>query len=122
MKSLLSFIGNIIWFVFIGLISGLAWFLIGLLLCITIILIPFGLQCFKFAKVSFFPFGKQIDTNFGKHPIMNIIWLLIAGWELCCFYLFTGILLCITIIGIPAGLQIFKLAIVSLMPFGANIK
>ena len=114
-------LGNIIWFLLIGLWTAIGYLIAGLLFCITIIGIPFGKQCFKLATLVLTPFGKTVKTNFGKHPIANIIWLVLFGWEMFLGYLVVGIIFCITIIGIPFGKQCFKLAILSLMPFGANI-
>lgn len=115
-------IGNILWFIFGGLILGLAWGILGLLLCITIIGIPFGLQCFKAAKLSFAPFGKKVDVRFGKHPIANVLWAIFCGWELALAYLIYGVFFCITIVGIPLGLQMFKFMKLAFFPFGADIK
>ncbi len=114
-------LGNIIWFLLIGLWTAIGYLIAGLLFCITIIGIPFGKQCFKLATLVLTPFGKTVKTNFGKHPIANIIWLVLFGWEIFLGYLVVGLIFCITIIGIPFGKQCFKLAILSLMPFGANI-
>ncbi len=116
----MKLLGNIIWFIIIGLLSTISWVLVGLLWCITIIGIPFGVQCFKIASFVLFPFGKTIHTNFDSHPIANIIWLIFFGWEITVFYVFIGIVLYITIIGIPFGKQCFKLASLSLLPFGAD--
>lgn len=118
----MRFIGNIIWFLLIGLWSGLAWFFLGILYCITIIGIPIGIQLFKFAQLSFFPFGK--DVMFSEKTsslLLNIIWLIFGGIELGFGYLLTGLIFCITIIGIPFGKQCFKLMKISFLPFGANI-
>lgn len=117
----MKFIGNIIWFILIGLWTAIGYFFIGLLLCITIIGIPFGIQCFKLAKLVLTPFGKIVNSNFGKHPIANILWLVFVGWEMAVGYVVAGAIFCITIIGIPFGKQCFKLAALSLIPFGANI-
>lgn len=114
-------IGNIIWFILIGLWAAIGYFFLGLLLCITIIGIPFGKQCFKLAKLVLTPFGKIVNSNFGKHPIANILWLVLVGWEMAVGYVVAGAICCITIIGIPFGKQCFKLAALSLIPFGANI-
>ncbi len=76
---------------------------------------------FKIAKLVIFPFGKVVKSDFGKHPIANIIWILFGGLELAVGYLFVGLLLCITIIGIPFGKQCFKLAQLALVPFGATV-
>ena len=114
-------LGNIIWLLLIGLWTAIGYFIAGLLFCITIIGIPFGKQCFKLATLVLTPFGKTVRTNFGKHPIANIIWLILFGWEMCLGYLLAGLIFCITIIGIPFGKQCFKLATLSLTPFGANL-
>lgn len=117
----MKMIGNILWFIFTGLGAALSWFFLGLLLCITIIGIPFGKQCFKIARLSAWPFGATVNTNFGKHPIANVIWLLLCGIALAVSFIIVGLLWCITIIGIPFGKQCFKLAALSATPFGARI-
>ena len=117
----MKLIANIIWFIFGGLWLGLSWALRGLLLCITIIGIPFGTQCVKASKLTFAPFGKKVTCNFDKHPVANIIWAVLAGWEMALGYLFSGIICCITIIGIPLGLQSFKLMKLAFLPFGATV-
>lgn len=116
-------LGNIIWFIFGGLAGGIAWTVAGCLWCITIIGIPVGKQCFKFASLAFFPFGKEVVYGEGMFSfIVNIIWLILFGWEMAVGYLGLGLLYCITIIGIPFGKQCFKLAKLSLMPFGAQVR
>ncbi|MDF2944798.1 MAG: putative rane protein [Herbinix sp.] len=115
-------LGNIIWFICGGFITGLSWLVFGGLWCITIIGIPVGLQCFKFANLCFFPFGKRVEYGGGVGSILlNIIWLLVSGIPLAIEAAAIGALLCITIIGIPFGLQQFKIAKLALMPFGANV-
>ncbi|MEM5767286.1 MAG: YccF domain-containing protein, partial [Bacillota bacterium] len=90
--------------------------------CVTIVGIPVGLQCFKLASLSFFPFGKEVVYEGGAVSlILNILWLIFGGIELACIAALNGLLLCITIIGMPFGLQCFKLAKLALMPFGAVI-
>ena len=113
-------IGNIVWFILVGLWSGLAYFLLGVIWCITIIGIPFGKQCFKIGRLMFWPFGAIIKSDFGKHPIANIIWLIFGGLELAFGFVIVALILCITIIGIPFGKQCFKLAQLSAVPFGAT--
>ena len=115
-------LGNIIWFIWGGFITGLTWLFFGLLWCITIIGIPVGLQCFKFAGLCFFPFGKEIKYGGGVGSMLiNIIWLLVSGIPLAIESAVIGLILCITIIGIPFGLQHFKIAKLALMPFGASV-
>ena len=114
-------LGNILWFIFTGFFSALSWFFLGIIWCITIIGIPFGKQCFKLAKLSLFPFGKTVKSDFGKHPIANIIWLIFGGLQLAIGFVLTGVLWCITIVGIPFGKQCFKLAALAAVPFGASV-
>lgn len=116
-------LGNLLWFIFGGFISGISWLLAGCLWSITIVGIPIGSQCFKFAGLSFFPFGKEVEYGGGAVSlIVNIIWLIISGIPLAIEHAVWGGLLCITIIGIPFGLQHFKLAKLALMPFGASVR
>ena len=118
----MRFLGNLLWFLFGGIFSGLSWWFAGLLCCITIIGIPFGRQCFKFAELSFSPFGKEIVYGGGAPSLLaNILWVLMFGIPLAIENLTFGFLWCITIIGIPFGKQFFKIAKLSLMPFGAHI-
>lgn len=115
-------LGNLIWFVFGGLIAALLWFIFGILLTVTILGIPLGKQCFKFAGLVLFPFGKEVDLNFEKHPIANLIWVIVFGWEMALGYLGIALFFMITIIGIPFGIQWFKLTKLALFPFGAKIR
>ena len=113
---------NIIWIIFGGLVSAIMYFIAGLIFCITIIGIPFGLQLFKLSRLVLTPFGSSVETNFFEHPILNIIWLIFFGWYHALLHLVTGTLFFVTIIGIPFALQRFKLAILTLFPFGAKIE
>ena len=115
-------IGNILWCISGGLVTALLWCVGGLLLCITIVGIPFGVQCFKLAKLSFMPFGKKIKLDFSKHPIANLIWLLLFGWETVLVYLFVACICFISIFGISKGIQLLKFSKLALAPFGAKIK
>lgn len=115
-------LGNLLWFLLGGCLGGIGWCLAGCLWCITIIGIPVGMQCFKFAGLTFFPFGKEVV--YGGHAgslLLNIIWLVVSGIPLAVGFALAGVVLCITIIGIPFGLQHFKLAKLALMPFGSEI-
>lgn len=118
----MSVIGNILWFLLGGFLLGLGYIVVGLLFCITIIGIPFGYQLMKIGMYCFCPFGH--DTNFRQGGpgclslALNIIWIVCGWWELALFHLVIGGFLCITIIGIPFGLQHFKIARLSLLPFG----
>lgn len=118
----MRFLGNLIWFIFAGFWQGLGWTLAGLLWCVTIIGIPIGRQCFKFAALSFFPFGKDVRLGGGAvSMLMNLVWLLVSGIWLAIGSAVNGLILCLTIVGIPFGRQCFKLARLALMPFGAEI-
>jgi uncharacterized membrane protein YccF (DUF307 family) len=118
----MSIIGNIIWFIFGGLLAAFIWFILGVLVSITIIGIPLGKQFFKFSRLFLFPFGKDVRTQFEKHPIANIIWLILFGWEMALGYLVFAAILAITIIGIPFAIQWIKLVQLALFPFGARIR
>ena len=118
----MSVIGNILWFVFAGLWQGLSWILVGCLWCITIVGIPVGTQCFKMAGLAFLPFGKEVEYGGGvPSALANIVWLIFGGIFLALEALVNGVILCITIVGIPFGLQCFKQAKLALMPFGAEV-
>lgn len=115
-------LGGIIWFLLGGLESGLSWFFAGVLWCITIVGIPVGLQCFKIADLSFWPFGKEVEYGGGADSLfLNILWIIFSGALLALEHLFLGLFFCITIIGIPFGKQHFKLAKLALMPFGTTV-
>ncbi len=115
-------LGNILWIIFGGLLSALGWWITGILWCITVIGIPIGLQCFKLSSISLNPFGKEIRYEGGAGSfLLNVIWFLFGGIELALGNFVTGLILCITIIGIPFGKQFFKLAKLSLSPFGAQV-
>lgn len=117
----LATIANVIWFITGGLVTGLAWLLLGVIFCITIIGIPVGKQCFKFMRVSFFPFGKKVNLNFGKHMIANVLWLIFIGWEMFILYLTMMAVNAITIIGIPSAVAAWKVCKLSIGPFGASV-
>lgn len=118
----MSLLGNIIWFVFGGFILGLAYIVFGLLYCLTIVGIPFGYQLMKIGLYAMHPFGKT--PIFDPIPmgclslVLNIIWIVFGGIELAIAHLVVGVFFCITIIGIPFGLQHFKLAKLAILPFG----
>ena len=118
----MRFIGNVLWFIFGVLESGLGWLIAGCIWCITVFGIPIGLQCFKLAGLSFWPFGKEVRYGGGAFSfIANVIWLIISGLPLALLNAVFGIIWCITIVGIPFGKQFFKIAKLALMPFGAEV-
>lgn len=121
----MKFLGNILWFVLGGFIISLYYFLVGLFFCITIIGIPFGLQLIKLAGFALWPFGHDVQPGENDGGclsiLMNIIWILIGGIEIAMLHLTFGVVLCITIVGIPFGLQHFKMALLALVPFGKKI-
>jgi uncharacterized membrane protein YccF (DUF307 family) len=116
---------NIIWLVLAGVWLALSYLLAGVLLCITIIGIPFGVQSFKLAGYALWPFGRALvrreNRMRGLSVVGNILWFVLAGWWLALEHLLVGILLCITIIGIPLGVASFKMAGAALVPFGKEI-
>lgn len=121
----MNVLGNVLWLLFGGLFVAIEYFVAGLVMCFTIIGIPFGIQAMKLGVLALLPFGYQsivVEHNSGcLTTIMNIIWILIGGIWIALTHLALGILLCITIIGIPFGRQHFKLMSLSLTPFGRQI-
>jgi uncharacterized membrane protein YccF (DUF307 family) len=121
----MSLLLNILWFVFGGFIVSLAYILGGLLLCFTIIGIPFGIQCFKLSLLGLAPFGREIRET--EPPggaiavIMNIIWIILPGLELALIHLFLALFFAITIIGIPFALQHLKMTRLAILPFGFRV-
>ncbi len=113
-------LGNIIWFVFGGLFWAIGNLIAGLLLCISIIGIPVGLQMFKLARFVLWPFGKAVTpvNPSGFKKVLNIVWAILFGWVMALGYLLTGLLFCITIVGIPFGKQYFKMSHFVLLPLG----
>ena len=116
---------NILWLVLAGIWMAIAYAIAGVILCITIIGIPFGVQSFKLAGYALWPFGRALVPSASRSRslsvIGNILWFILAGWWLALGHLFTGIVLCITIIGIPLGVASFKMAGAALVPFGKEI-
>jgi uncharacterized membrane protein YccF (DUF307 family) len=115
---------NVIWLVLAGLWMAIAYALVGLVACILIITIPFGIAAFRIANYVLWPFGRTTvprrDAGIGS-LVGNIIWIILFGWWLAIGHLVTGIALCLTIIGIPLGLANFKLIPISLLPLGVRI-
>ena len=122
----MSFIGNIIWMIFGGFISGLGYIIGGLLICLTIVGIPVGVQAIKLGFGTMVPFGKEIvATEKAAEPgnlILNLLWAVLFGWEVALSHLIHGLLLYITIIGIPFANQHFKLIPLALAPFGRELR
>lgn len=119
----MNFIGNFLWLIFGGLVLAFGWFIIGLLWCITIIGIPVGIQCFKIAELALCPFGRTVEYGGGTGSfLLNMLWIIFGGFELAVAALAIGIIFSLTIIGIPFGIQCFKIAKLSLMPISASIR
>ncbi len=121
----MNLLGNLVWLVFGGLFAAICYFFGGLVLCATVIGIPWGLQCFKLAGFILMPFGLKVvsdSSNTGCLSILaNIVWILCGGLFSAIIHLVMGLLLSITVIGIPWGRQHFKLVELSLMPFGKRV-
>jgi uncharacterized membrane protein YccF (DUF307 family) len=122
---MMSFLGNLIWIICGGFAVALEYFTAGIALCCTIIGIPFGIQMFKLGLMSLVPFGQQTVTQPSGtgciYSIFNIIWMFTGGLVIAFTHLLFGVLLCITIIGIPFGKQHFKLMSLALWPFGKTL-
>jgi len=122
----MSVIGNMLWIVLDGgIIFFLIYLLAGLVLCLTIVGIPFGVQCFKLAMLALVPFGKNIEQTKSASgcagPVFNIVWLLLLGWELALLHLLFGLIAGITIVGLPFARQHMKMVSLALNPFGHKV-
>jgi uncharacterized membrane protein YccF (DUF307 family) len=128
----MALILNILWFIFGGFISGLAWFFAGLLLAITIVGMPWTMAAWRIAGFSFAPFGRHVVPrhvltgrgDLGTGPlgfVMNVVWVLLAGWWLALHHVVLAVGLAVTIIGIPFALQHLKLALISFAPIGQEV-
>ena len=121
--GLFTLIGNILWIILGGFWTAIEWIFAGLIMCLTIIGIPFGTQAFKIAGFTLWPFGRDIhrgSAGVGK-LLLNIIWILLGGWYIALGHIFAAIILAITIIGFPFAVQHIKLAGIAFAPFGVQI-
>lgn len=120
----LGVVGNILWLVIAGWELALGYLVAAALMAITIIGIPFAVQAVKLAGYSLWPFGKYVYDDpeaadrRGVSAVANVLWLVLVGWWLALAHLIAGLVLCVTIIGIPFGVQCFKMALLALFPFG----
>ncbi len=122
----MKFLGNLIWLILGGLLTALMYWTAGILMCITIIGIPFGVQLLKIGTLSLWPFGHDLVPKAGSETgclqlVFNVLWILLGWWEIALTHLTFGLILCCTIIGIPWGIQHFKLALASVFPFGKEV-
>ena len=122
----MSLLGNIIWLVFGGFLTGLGYMIGGLALCITIVGIPFGVQSIKLGVAAMAPFGMEIvqseDAGGLLSMVFNVVWLILFGWEIALFHLGHALILAITIVGLPFARQHLKLVPLALFPFGRELK
>lgn len=120
----MSLIGNILWLVLGGLLIALIYFVAGFLICLTVVGIPFGVQLMKIGILALSPFGKEVQVtprfNGCLCIFMNVLWFLIGGWEVASLHLGIGLVCVLTVVGIPFGLQHFKMAMVAVFPFGVT--
>jgi uncharacterized membrane protein YccF (DUF307 family) len=118
-------IGNILWLVLAGFWLALGYVIAGVIMCVLIITIPFGIQAFKLASYALWPFGRTVIERPGADPALgcvgNVLWLILGGLELAFGHVIAGVLLCLTIIGIPLGIASFKMVPLALLPFGKEI-
>ncbi len=122
----MSCFGNIIWLIFGGFVSGMGYILGGLLTMLTIIGIPFGTQAMKLGIATMSPFGREIvemeDARSTLNMVFNILWAILFGWEIAVSHFVHGVVLGITIIGLPFAKQHFKLIPLALFPFGKELR
>ena len=122
----MSLIGNIIWLIVGGLLAGLGYILGGLLLCLTIIGIPFGMQSIRLGVATFAPFGKELREADGGSGFLkllfDVVWIVLFGWEIAVAHMVLAVILAVTVIGIPFAVQHVKLVPVALFPFGKELR
>jgi uncharacterized membrane protein YccF (DUF307 family) len=122
----MKLLGNILWLIFGGLLIAMIYYAVGLLMCITIIGIPFGVQLFKLGTYALWPFGHELVDGPNQPGclsiVMNLLWILLGWWQIALLHLGCGLLFCITIIGIPWGVQHLRMALATVFPFGKEIK
>ena len=122
----MSLLGNVLWLVFGGLLAGLGYILGGVLMCLTVVGIPFGIQSVKLGLATLAPFGKRIveapDANGPLEIVLNVLWLILFGWEIALAHLVSALVLAITVIGIPFALQHLKLVPIALLPLGRSLQ
>ena len=122
----MNFLGNLVWLIMGGLLTAVMYWIVGLIMCITIIGIPFGVQLFKIGVLALWPFGHELVSKNEQSGCLqiafNVLWILLGWWEIALTHVSFGLVLCCTIIGIPWGVQHFKLAIASIVPFGKEVK
>ena len=117
-------VGNVLWVVLAGIWLALGYAVAGVLACLTIVGIPFGIQAFKLAGLALWPFGRTVVRSAEGGCLelgANVVWLVLVGWEIFLGHLVAGALLCLTIVGIPFGIQAFKLSVLALWPFGRTV-
>ena len=122
----MKFIGNLIWLIMGGLLTAVMYWIAGIVMCITIIGIPFGIQLVKIGTLSLWPFGHDLTPIAGSESsclqiVFNVLWIALGWWEIALTHLTFGLILCCTIVGIPWGIQHFKLAMASIIPFGKEV-
>lgn len=121
----MTVLGNVLWLVLAGWWIAIAYVVAGVINLLTIIGIPFGIQAFKLAGYALWPFGRVIVTTEGGYGplavVGNVIWVILTGWELALAHIVAGVLLCLTIVGIPLGIASFKMVWLALVPFGKQV-
>lgn len=122
----MSFLGNVLWFVFGGFFAFVGYVVGGLLLCLTVVGIPFGLMSIRLGFASLAPFGKQVverpNANSPLRVLFNILWIVLFGWGIALAHLSSALALAVTIIGIPFAVQHVKLVPLALLPFGRDLR
>ena len=121
----MNLLGNVIWLVFGGLVAGMEYVISGLVLCLTIVGIPFGLRSIKLGVATLAPFGKEIVD--AKHPsplklVFDVVWIFLFGWEIAITHLVSALILALTVVGIPFARQHIKLIPVALFPFNKDLR
>ncbi|MBN1640292.1 MAG: YccF domain-containing protein [Anaerolineae bacterium] len=121
----MSFLGNVVWLVFGGLVVGIEYVVSGLALCLTIVGIPFGVRSIKLGLAALTPFGKEVVDAEHQGPVkllFDIVWILLFGWEIAVTHLVSALVLALTVVGIPFAVQHLKLVPIALLPFNKDLR
>jgi uncharacterized membrane protein YccF (DUF307 family) len=121
----MSFLGNVVWLVFGGLVVGIEYVVSGLALCLTIVGIPFGVRSIKLGLAALTPFGKEVVDAKHQGPVkllFDIVWVLLFGWEIAVTHLVSALVLALTIVGIPFAVQHLKLVPIAMLPFNKDLR
>lgn len=117
-------LGNVLWFLLAGWWLAILYAVAGVIACVLVVTIPFGIASFRLAGYALWPFGRRVEVHRGAGVpslLGNVVWIVLFGWELFLAHVLAGVLLCVTVVGIPFGVASFKMAGLALVPLGTRV-